>query len=372
MADPFPTVSSRIQAAKDCALEWIRDLEDVRAPKEMFEEQVQLLEDNIHQERQLILAGLSHEQLSSCLDRIVQYSGQLKGLQITYDAAADEHEKAYQESLKLQLENLAIDMVDTLGTSLVERALHIVKEELLQPSPASAQHTDSGSTISPDRGLVTEDPPSDFPRRKKRARPATDESREPPQRRLRSDSNRPEEQSVGIVSRRQSKGVDAITNPTPGNVYLGYRPQSRSWLAVLLLPLGNFEEIGLKGTIADAGLLHNVPPCYRYSRKTKAFRGWQDGFEDGEPFAMNRQFPVIYFDDQFPKRCSTAWVSAKDLKLFDPENPSVYLIPNHGPAPDFLKRRAVGRSSKVEQNEAMAPAIEGATATTSRLTKHQF
>ncbi|KAI1349551.1 hypothetical protein F5Y01DRAFT_184153 [Xylaria sp. FL0043] len=250
-------------------------------------------------------------------------------------------------------------MVDTLGTSLVERALDVVKEELSQPSPVLAQHTDFGSTISPDRDRVTEDPPSGFPRRKKRARSATDESREPPQRRLRSDSNRPEEQSVGIVSRRQSKGVDAITNPTPGNVYLGYRPQSKSWLAVLLLPLGNFEEIGLKGTIADAGLLHNVPPCYRYSRKAKAFRGWQDGFEDGGPFTMNRQFPIIYFDDQFPKRCSTAWMSAKDLKLFDPENPSVYLIPNHGPALDFLKRRAVGRSSKVEQNEAMAPEIEG-------------
>ncbi|KAI0433344.1 hypothetical protein F5Y09DRAFT_351775 [Xylaria sp. FL1042] len=352
MADPYPTVLSRIRATKECALEWIRDLEEIRPPHEVFEEEVQLLEDNIHQERQHILSGLNHEQLSSSLDRVVQYSGQLKGLQLTYDATADEQETTYQESLQSHLESLAGDIINTLGITLVEKVLHSAKA-VPQPSPVLTQPTDSGSVISPDRDHVTKTPPRDFPRQRKRGRPASKESREPPQKRLRSNSNRAEEPSIGIVGRRQSKRVDAITDPTPGNVYLGYWPKSRSWLAVLLLPLGNFGDIGLSGTIADTGLLHDVPPCYRYSRRAKAFRGWQDGFEDGGQFVVDRQFPVIYFDDSFPGG-SVGWMPAKNLKIFDPEDPSVFLIPNHGPALDFLKQRDTDGGRETQQESASA------------------
>ncbi|KAI0966822.1 hypothetical protein F4678DRAFT_448259 [Xylaria arbuscula] len=181
-----------------------------------------------------------------------------------------------------------------------------------------------------------------------------------------------EETSVGISRRRQRKLVDAITDPTPGEIYLGYWPKSRSWLAVLLLPLGGFDNIGLNGTIADTGLLNDVPPCYRYSRRAKVFRGWQDGFDDAGPSVMDRQFPVMYFDDQFPKRSSVGWMPAKDLKLFNPEEPSARLIPNYGSAVEFIKQRDAAKDYNVHKEEATATENDGATQHADRLTKHRL
>ncbi|KAI1310305.1 hypothetical protein F5Y03DRAFT_392242 [Xylaria venustula] len=355
--ESYPTVSHRIRATKQCALEWFRDLEEIRSPQEVFEEEVHLLEDKIHEERQHILSGLDNEQMSSALDQVVQYSGQLKALQITYEATVDEQETTYQQSLQSSLERLASDIVETLGISLVEKVLHLVKP---QPSPVLAKPIDSGSVLSPDQERVAETPPKDSQRRRKRGRPISSEFGEPPQRRLRSDSNRMGEESpVGIARQRQRKHVDGITDPTPGEVYLGYWPKSRSWLAVLLLPLGDFNNIGLNGTIADTGLLNDIPPCYRYSRKAKVFRGWQDGFDDAGPFVMDRQFPVMYFDDQFPKRSSVGWMPAKDLKLFDPEDPSIRLTPNYGSALEFIKQRDAAKGCDAHQEEAAAMENDG-------------
>ncbi|GAP87960.2 hypothetical protein SAMD00023353_1600390 [Rosellinia necatrix] len=362
MADPYLTVLSRITATKECISQWIRDFEEIRPPHEVFEEEVHLPNDNIQKERQLILSGHSYEQISSALDRVVRYSGQLKGLQINYKATVDKQETTYRQSLQSHLGSLAGDIVNILGISLVEEVLHLVKE-VPRPRPVSAQRTDSHSALPPDPDRVVRKaiaPPRDLRRRRKRTRPESYDAGEPSQRRLRSGSNRAEgKRPAGVAGRRRRKSVDAITEPIPGEVYLGYWPKSRSWLAVLLLPMGSFTDIGLHGTIADTGLLDDVPPCYRYNRRTREFGGWQDSFEDAGPSILKRQFPVMYFDDlEFPKRSSVGWMAAKDLKLFDPQDPSVRLIPNYRSVLDFLERRHSARGPEAQQEEAAAAEID--------------
>ncbi|KAJ2997765.1 hypothetical protein NUW58_g541 [Xylaria curta] len=164
MADPYPRVLSRITATKECILQWIRNFEKIRPPHEVFEEEVHLLEDNIQKERQLILSGHSYEQMSSALDRVVQYSGQLKELQINYEATVDKQETTYQQTT----------------------------------------------------------PPGDLRRRRKRARPESYDAGEPSQRRLRSGSNRAEREpsadsldSSFLESQalQQPKAVSQSTNP---------------------------------------------------------------------------------------------------------------------------------------------------------------
>ncbi|KAI1367967.1 hypothetical protein F5Y08DRAFT_33063 [Xylaria arbuscula] len=350
MAESYPTVLSRVTATKDCVLQWITDGEKIRSPQEVFQEEVHVLEDSIQKDRDLMSCSRDPDQLSGAFDRAVRCSGKLKELQINYESTASQKEESYHQSLEAHLRSLAKDIVDTLGTSLVEQALRLAQADF-----KSSSHPDADGTA-----------PSPLPALRsgrKRRRPESPKPEKPSQRRLRRDLNRTEgEPAISIAGRRKHKDVDAITCPVAGEIYQGYRHNSKSWSAVLLLTLGDFADIGLAGTLKDTGLLNGeIPPCYKYKKGTKHIR-WQVGFEDNGPSIIGRHFPVLFFDDQFlksPKQSEFGWVAAKDLKEFDPEDPSVCFLSNYKPALDFYKHRHPERNPEMQQEEEMITTDNG-------------
>ncbi|ENH66476.1 hypothetical protein FOC1_g10003600 [Fusarium oxysporum f. sp. cubense race 1] len=54
-----------------------------------------------------------------------------------------------------------------------------------------------------------------------------------------------------------------IINPKCGKVYLTYWDKTKEWLAVLILPMGSFDKIGIPGSIETCGLADSLPPCYQ-------------------------------------------------------------------------------------------------------------
>ncbi|KAM7203588.1 hypothetical protein V8F20_003883 [Naviculisporaceae sp. PSN 640] len=109
-----------------------------------------------------------------------------------------------------------------------------------------------------------------------------------------------------------------ITNPRPGELYLGYWPTEKRNYAVMMLPLGDLKVAGMQGRLEDTGLLEpsKVPYCYVYNNATKTW-GWAPGYEDGGPYVSKREFPVLYIDG----RSSVGWLRAKDLSPFHFDNP---------------------------------------------------
>ncbi|KAK7428982.1 hypothetical protein QQZ08_004494 [Neonectria magnoliae] len=72
-------------------------------------------------------------------------------------------------------------------------------------------------------------------------------------------------------------------------------------------------------------------------RKGKTF-SWKEGYEDDGPRVSMREFPVMFFDGSpFPSRSSVAWVSARDLKLYDASAQS--LIEHSHQVLDYLESR---------------------------------
>lgn len=90
---------------------------------------------------------------------------------------------------------------------------------------------------------------------------------------------------------------NGITNPVPGELYLGYWSKTRTRYAIMVFPFwGDISMTGLHGTLASVGLVSNAPKCVRVSRSTQEILGWHKGYEDGGPLVTKREFPVVYFD----------------------------------------------------------------------------
>lgn len=158
MADPYPTILSRITATKECVLRWVRDGEKIRPPQEVFQEEVHFLEDSIQKDRDIMGSSSDPDQLSSAFDRAVGSSGKLKELQINYKTTASEKEASYQQDLEAHLGGLAKEIVDTLGIRLIEEVLRAAHADLgVYPQPNAdrrvSNHPAICSTFA-DKGVV--------------------------------------------------------------------------------------------------------------------------------------------------------------------------------------------------------------------------
>ncbi|KAF5567903.1 hypothetical protein FNAPI_477 [Fusarium napiforme] len=110
-----------------------------------------------------------------------------------------------------------------------------------------------------------------------------------------------------------------ITDPKCGKVYLTYWDKTKEWLAVLILPMGSFDKIGIPGSIETCGLADTLPPCYQYDKVSGEYK-WAKSYETGNRLVNERMFPVMYFDGRdFPNRSAIDWIDAKDLRRFNPK-----------------------------------------------------
>ncbi|KAH6889954.1 hypothetical protein B0T10DRAFT_404088 [Thelonectria olida] len=138
-----------------------------------------------------------------------------------------------------------------------------------------------------------------------------------------------------------------VIQPKAGELYFAYRKQSQCWLAALLLPYQELDDVGISGTVDSLGLSRNVPDCHSYNVNTRALE-WREGYEDGGPSSYKRKFPIAYFTGPtFPDSGATDWVAAEDLRVLDEScliKPSP--VPHCRVVRTFLERRAVSGALK--------------------------
>ncbi|KAM0439217.1 hypothetical protein ACHAQK_006323 [Fusarium lateritium] len=117
----------------------------------------------------------------------------------------------------------------------------------------------------------------------------------------------------------QSTGVqefEGIASPEAGRIYLTFWAKTKEWLAVLLLPMGDFNNVGIPGSITSCGLSESLPSCYRFNKRTKKYT-WAREYQDDMPLVSERIFPVMYFDGrEFPHKSAIMWIEGKDLRKF--------------------------------------------------------
>ncbi|KAM0345058.1 hypothetical protein ACHAPU_006944 [Fusarium lateritium] len=141
-----------------------------------------------------------------------------------------------------------------------------------------------------------------------------------------------------------------IVNAEAGNIYLTFWTKTKEWLAVLLLPMGDFNSVGIPGSITSCGLSESLPSCYRFNKKSKKYN-WAKGFEDGKPLAKERLFPVMYFDGrEFPHKSAIMWIEAKDLREFHPKFGNS-LVPNMKIVRTYLGEHPSRAGSQIVDDE---------------------
>ncbi|EKJ77585.1 hypothetical protein FPSE_02083 [Fusarium pseudograminearum CS3096] len=155
---------------------------------------------------------------------------------------------------------------------------------------------------------------------------------EPPAKVLPRRSNRHPEESAG------SGKFEGIVDPKPGNVYATYWKKTKEWLAVVLLPMGDFSTVGIPGSIISCDLVDSLPPCYRKTSKKGPYV-WAKGYRNGEEHEKERMFPVMFFDGRpFPAKSAIMWIEARELRAFDLKR-EPKLVPHTKAIRGYLKSR---------------------------------
>ncbi|KAF2971838.1 hypothetical protein GQX73_g1752 [Xylaria multiplex] len=81
----------------------------------------------------------------------------------------------------------------------------------------------------------------------------------------------------------------------PGEIYLVCYEDGK-WYEAVLLPLGNFKDIGVTGSIdhITRSSVMQLPPCYEY--KDRRIVGWADDYKEGGSSFDKREYPCFYLD----------------------------------------------------------------------------
>jgi len=166
--------------------------------------------------------------------------------------------------------------------------------------------------------------------------------------------------------RQETRPFEGITDPVPGELYLGYwSGTSAGWYAVVVLPHDDLKSVGISGSLSDTQLITgHIPACYRYDKKTRIIAGWAKGYQDGGPSVLKRKFPVMYFDDQtipaegtLPASSgSLAWLLAKHLQPFSKQGPRGETVRGYDVARSFSERRKSAGSIEPLHRDASASA----------------
>ncbi|KAF4987227.1 hypothetical protein FGRMN_10478, partial [Fusarium graminum] len=123
---------------------------------------------------------------------------------------------------------------------------------------------------------------------------------------------------------RSSNGMSGL-DPQPGEVYSAYWSNTKKWFAVLILPWGSFGRFGWNMSFKNTELAKKVPKCYLYDPETTlGTPEWAEDYKPGGPSFASRKYPVHFFDQpEFPGKYSLRWVSASDLKLYEPHDQEI-------------------------------------------------
>ncbi|KAH7189928.1 hypothetical protein DER44DRAFT_121668 [Fusarium oxysporum] len=348
-------------------------LSSVRSPAEIYKEKTVEIRGRIAQLWTSLELAPAPEK-SSLQDSIVKLGGQLKELEIKYEAGVQDEEKAYNRALQEIADALRYELLEIIGPTKIESYLRSISSEnsdrqdsnnaavTCQPHDATLQAIGAKEACVPkgmpeNRHTSPTTTPVSYKRRRTSPEPMGRKRRQfekdDPRTKLgnslvscpavRSSRRRTRHSHRRHGGRGSTTDEDfeGITNPDAGSIYLAFWEKSKDWFAVLLLPMQDLESVGISGSIESLGLAEVLPRCY--CDKQDGF-SWAEGFNDGEPLVMEREFPVMYFDGQdFPAKSAVGWVSARDLRQFDVNNNNS-LVSHIRSVRKFLKTRAEKRS----------------------------
>ncbi|GKU22561.1 unnamed protein product [Fusarium langsethiae] len=119
-----------------------------------------------------------------------------------------------------------------------------------------------------------------------------------------------------------SDKFEGILHPKPGNIYATYWKKTKEWLAVVLLPMGDFSTVGIPGSIVSCDLIESLPPCYNKTPK-KGRYVWANGYRN--PRAARKGAAIM-------------WIGARDLRPFDVKHQH-RLVPHIKTIRGYLKSR---------------------------------
>ncbi len=95
--------------------------------------------------------------------------------------------------------------------------------------------------------------------------------------------------AVATITPKRVRPFTGITDPVPGQLYLGYWSKTKTKYAIMVFPfLGGLEVCGMHGNLASVGLVANAPRCVRVKRSTQEILGWAKGYEDGGVLNIHR------------------------------------------------------------------------------------
>ncbi|KAK8863156.1 hypothetical protein PGQ11_009391 [Apiospora arundinis] len=169
-----------------------------------------------------------------------------------------------------------------------------------------------------------------------------------------------------LATRAEAKerGRKVITHPLEGKPYRAYwRSGSRGqgWYALIVLPLGNFDAIGLHGSFLETELAKSIPSCYE--RHDSTVFQWAEGYRDGERLVTKRKFPVMWIhegqtfplhkDLMMPTPAWYNWLPAPDLRPFsaDCASDGNNLIRGYNSAVEYAEQ--VGRIKAASQRHTV-------------------
>ncbi|KAI5456254.1 hypothetical protein BGZ63DRAFT_397097 [Mariannaea sp. PMI_226] len=363
-------------------------LSSAKSPAKIYEERTADIRGRITQSWTSLDSAPASEK-SRLRDDIVELGGQLKELEINYEAGAQDEEKAYNQALQEIVDTLCYELLEIIGPTKIESYLQSTSGEdsarqdsnnvaityqphdtTLQKIVAREVYVSKGmpenrylsSTTTPAGNKRKRTSPESIGRKRRQA--------EKGDHRTDFDNSIVSSTVTGSSQRRtrhrhrrhgdnrstNGEDLEGITNPDAGSVYLAFWAKSKDWLAVLLLPMQDLQSVGISGSIESLGLAEVLPRCYCAEQGNFS---WAEGYNDGEPLIMEREFPVMYFDGQdFPAKSAVGWVSARDLRQFDANNKNS-LVPHIQSVRKFLKtwegkcspERGVG-GSKLEAPDA--------------------
>ncbi|KAL7619553.1 hypothetical protein AAE478_010093 [Parahypoxylon ruwenzoriense] len=104
---------------------------------------------------------------------------------------------------------------------------------------------------------------------------------------------------------------------TKGEIYKVLRGFATERTAIVL-PTGDFREIGIWGTLPETSLGISIPACYRHNKNPVEILGWERDYDDCGPKVTDREFPMLFFDSQMPAT-ELSWVSAKCIRELGPK-----------------------------------------------------
>ncbi|RSM04771.1 hypothetical protein CDV31_009938 [Fusarium ambrosium] len=272
-----------------------------------------------------------------------------------YILHCDEHEQAFQHPA---LRGAAAHLKGSKhGLPWYPTSLEVVKHFGVEVVDCDAELAEKNNSVALAVNQASKKPPES---NREPLECKLDEKSSPKKRQHESNEFNGSEVKEKEVSKRHPKQrrLSGITRPIPGRIYLAYWETTKDWLPALVLPHIGLEAFGIPSTLEELGLTKSTPTCLRCEPDAQNLK-WREGYEHDGTHAMDRQFPVLFFDRrEFPENASAGWVKASDLQELRVFHTSSRLVPNLKVAKKYLRKR-LQQEADFEDENSWASSEEG-------------